>query len=188
VTAREFASLLRARKIGRDKWVAKCPAHPDRQPSLAISVGKKVPVVMMCMSNGCDTKQILAAVGLSWTDLFDGKPTREARARLGLEDLLENLHHQLGLVIMLQVVESSKRNYWAAAERRIRGEIDQVRCKIRPEEIIQEFRERAFQARLKRLGWEGLWQGLLDGSGSPNPLKSTVENCSSGARKSAPSS
>ena len=114
------------------------------------------------MSNGCETSAILAALGLKWTDLFEGKPTPEIRARLGLEDLLDNLHHQLGLVIALGAVEKAKRNYWAAAERRIRGEIDRVRCKIRPEEIIQEYREREFRARLKRLGWEGLWRSVRD--------------------------
>lgn len=82
MTAREFASLLRARKIGRDKWVACCPAHPDKHPSLAISVGKKVPIIMCCMSNGCTPASIIAALGLTWPDLgYDSEPTWKQRVK-----------------------------------------------------------------------------------------------------------
>ena len=71
MTARELAARLGARRIGKDKWVALCPAHPDRRPSLSIGIGRKVPVVMKCRSAGCDTKAILAAMGLKWADVFD---------------------------------------------------------------------------------------------------------------------
>jgi hypothetical protein len=73
VTASELARLLHARRIGKGKWMAKCPAHPDRKPSLAIAEGRKG-ILLKCMSNGCETKLILSVLGLTWADLFEGKP------------------------------------------------------------------------------------------------------------------
>jgi len=73
MTASEFARLLKARRIGKGKWTARCPSHPDRKPSLAIAEGRKG-VVIKCMSHGCETKDILAAMGLSFADLYEGKP------------------------------------------------------------------------------------------------------------------
>lgn len=66
--------------------MAKCPAHPDRHPSLSIDEGKKVPIVLCCMSHGCETKAILAALGLHWRDLYDDKPfDREAMRAVEME-------------------------------------------------------------------------------------------------------
>lgn len=71
MTAAQLASLLHARRIGKGRWVARCPAHPDRNPSLAVAIGKSTPVVLKCMSAGCDIRSILAALGLSFRDLYD---------------------------------------------------------------------------------------------------------------------
>lgn len=144
MTAAEFARMLNARRIGKNKWQARCPVHGDKRPSLAIGQGKKG-VLLCCMSHRCDTRDILKALGLTWGDLFDGKPTPEIRRLLGWEALRENLERQLGLVIWLGGVERGKAHYWAAAERRIRGELDVVRCRIEPERVYQELRGRKWQ-------------------------------------------
>src|SRR6185312_4820966 len=157
MTAADIARLLNARKVGRGKWVARCVAHPDRNPSLSIAEGRKVPVVLKCMSAGCETSAILAAMGLSWDALFDGKPKLEVRARLSLMEQKESLERQLGLAMVLQAVERAKRTYWAAAERRIRSELEQVRCRLEPEKVWQEYRERTFRERVRKHGWERLW-------------------------------
>ena len=69
MTADSLARLLNARRSGRGKWIAFCPAHPDRNRSLAIAEGKKG-ILVKCMSVGCDTRDILACVGLGYKDLF----------------------------------------------------------------------------------------------------------------------
>lgn len=51
-------------------WAARCPAHDDREPSLAIAVGADGRVLAHCFG-GCDVQQIVAAVGLELSDLFD---------------------------------------------------------------------------------------------------------------------
>lgn len=70
MTADDFAGLLHAKRVKRGQWVAKCPAHGDRKPSLSIAVGKKSPVVFKCMSVGCTADEILGAMGLTWRDVL----------------------------------------------------------------------------------------------------------------------
>lgn len=50
-------------------WKAKCPAHEDRTASLGISEGADGRVLLNCFA-GCTTESIVAAVGLSMSDLF----------------------------------------------------------------------------------------------------------------------
>lgn len=76
MTASEFSRLLHGKRVAKGKYLARCPAHSDRHPSLSIAVGKRVPVVIRCMSHGCDTTAILDAMGLAWGDLFYGKPDK----------------------------------------------------------------------------------------------------------------
>ena len=69
MTIREAVIVFNAKKSGRGKYLARCPAHPDKNASLAIAEGK-VGILVKCMSHGCDTKDVLAAVGLGYRDLF----------------------------------------------------------------------------------------------------------------------
>jgi hypothetical protein len=78
MTANEFASLLNARRIGPGRWMAKCPGHPDRTPSLSIATGRDGRVLVRCWA-GCDTKAVLNAAGLAWADLFAGSPPTPAK-------------------------------------------------------------------------------------------------------------
>ena len=82
MTAPQLAQMLHARRTGKGKWTAKCPSHPDKHPSLSIAVGRKG-ILVRCMSNGCDTRIILDALGLTWSDLFtDSEPDRDHLRRL----------------------------------------------------------------------------------------------------------
>jgi hypothetical protein len=161
-----LARLLNGRKTGKGKFVAKCPSHPDRTPSLAIAEGKKG-VLLKCMSAGCETVAILEALGLRWSDLFDGKPTKEVRERLTWQEHRDSLERQLGLVAVLGAIDG-KRAYWAAAEKRMQGELQELRCRLEPEQVWQEYRERMFQARVRRDGWERVWEAAygVDGARS----------------------
>ena len=56
---------------------AHCPCHSDRSPSLTISAGtKNVDAVVLKCGAGCDTRDVLAAVGLSMADLYSDKTRR----------------------------------------------------------------------------------------------------------------
>jgi hypothetical protein len=69
VSAEVFAALVQARRAGAGRWLARCPAHDDRNPSLSIGTGQDGRVLLRCFA-GCATSNILAAVGLRFSDLF----------------------------------------------------------------------------------------------------------------------
>ncbi|MCL1826002.1 MAG: DNA primase [Betaproteobacteria bacterium] len=50
-------------------WVARCPAHEDRRPSLSIRETDDGRLLVHCFA-GCETPDVLAAIGLSLPDLF----------------------------------------------------------------------------------------------------------------------
>ena len=53
---------------GPGRWHACCPAHDDHSPSLSVrDDGERV--LLHCFA-GCDPDDILAAVGLKWSDLY----------------------------------------------------------------------------------------------------------------------
>ena len=87
MNASRFAHLIDPTVRKRHgSWLVRCPAHPDRHPSLSIKEGNKHPVVMYCRSNHCTTLEILNALGLQWADLTTDKPLdREAMKAIGAE-------------------------------------------------------------------------------------------------------
>lgn len=50
-------------------WVARCPAHFDREPSLSIGIGAKGQVLLNCFA-GCSFERIVEALDLSAADLY----------------------------------------------------------------------------------------------------------------------
>ena len=99
------ALLSRLKKVkGRaGSWVACCPAHDDRSPSLSIREdGDRV--LVHCHA-GCDVSAVLGAVGLDMTDLFPPRPEpsqqpRHQRVRLFASDVLRVLHTEAAVVMV----------------------------------------------------------------------------------------
>ena len=50
-------------------WTARCPAHADKGPSLAVREGDDGRVLLHCFA-GCETANVLGAIGMDMTDLF----------------------------------------------------------------------------------------------------------------------
>src|SRR4051812_46753522 len=64
---RQFPSARRS----DNGWSANCPAHHDRHPSLSIRIGSDEPhAILLACGVGCDTRTVLAAVGLTFADLW----------------------------------------------------------------------------------------------------------------------
>jgi hypothetical protein len=63
--------LQRLEKVkGRNgSWTARCPAHNDKGPSLAVRETDDGRILVHCFA-GCETASVLGAVGLDMTDLF----------------------------------------------------------------------------------------------------------------------
>jgi hypothetical protein len=53
--------------------MARCPAHEDKRPSLAICDRGDGRVLIDCFG-GCSTEDILGAVGLAWRDIMPPRP------------------------------------------------------------------------------------------------------------------
>lgn len=64
------------RSTGKGSWVAKCPAHEDRSPSLSVTEKDDGRVLLYCHA-GCGAADVLTSVGLEFSDLYP--PSNEAR-------------------------------------------------------------------------------------------------------------
>lgn len=64
-----LSRLDKVRPAGQDTWAACCPAHEDKSPSLTIRQAADGKLLLHCFT-GCSTYDVLAAVGLTWGDLF----------------------------------------------------------------------------------------------------------------------
>ncbi len=63
-------------------WIAKCPAHRDRSPSLSVCEADNGNALVHCFA-GCSVRDIVAALGLKMGDLFAqklGEPEKRQRA------------------------------------------------------------------------------------------------------------
>jgi hypothetical protein len=69
VTVDEFLGRLERVKRKGTGWVARCPAHEDRNPSLSVGEGADRRILLCCHA-GCTVDAIVAAAGLEMRDLF----------------------------------------------------------------------------------------------------------------------
>lgn len=60
MNAETIAKVLGGRKAG-NSWIARCPAHDDREPSLSIHRSDDGKVLVRCHA-GCDQQQVIAAL------------------------------------------------------------------------------------------------------------------------------
>ena len=63
-----LSRLAGVRKTGSGTWIAKCPSHQDRTPSLSLRQADDR-VLLHCFA-GCGTDDILAALGLTFADVM----------------------------------------------------------------------------------------------------------------------
>jgi hypothetical protein len=94
--------LAGVKQTAPDRWLAKCPAHEDRSPSLSLRElddGR----VLLHDFGGCEVGAVLAALGLSLPDLFD-KPLGNfppSRSRIPARDLLEIISEEVSVAAIV---------------------------------------------------------------------------------------
>lgn len=98
-------SRLQGKKKMAGQWVAKCPAHEDKAPSLSVGIGKSGKVIMHCHA-GCDLTNILTAVDLTMSDLFTEPPTPQ-KTKETLRDTYQYFDEQGTLVFQVLRYELS---------------------------------------------------------------------------------
>lgn len=93
-----LSRLEKVKKTGKG-WMARCPAHPDKSPSLSIAEGKDNRLLVKCFA-GCEYRDIMAAIGLSPKDGFSEGLTesarrdyriQSARAALQMQEIIINI-------------------------------------------------------------------------------------------------
>lgn len=84
---------------------AQCPAHADRNPSLSVGLGKDRDVVMHCHA-GCSSEDIMAVLGLEWTDLGERK-TRQTSTETAVYTYTDEVGKPL-----YRVHRTSDKRFW----------------------------------------------------------------------------
>ena len=64
-----LAQLKKVQPKGKGQWMACCPAHEDRSPSLAIKENHDGRILLKCFA-GCSAYEIVSSVGMDMQDLF----------------------------------------------------------------------------------------------------------------------
>jgi hypothetical protein len=102
-TQRLLDRLTRVRQSAPGRWMACCPAHEDGGPSLSIRETDDGRVLIHCFA-GCGAGDVLHAVGLRMSDLFD-KPIAQhlppVRGGFSARELLELTAHEALVAAML---------------------------------------------------------------------------------------
>ncbi len=66
------------RETGGDSWVARCPSHEDRSPSLKVKGADDGKILIHCFA-GCSVGEVVGAVGVQLSDLFPERPKEHYR-------------------------------------------------------------------------------------------------------------
>ncbi len=89
--------LEKVKRTGQDKWIACCPAHDDKSPSLAIRDCNGT-ILLKCFG-GCNVNEICSAIGINLSDLFplsdDPKYIKQSRKGFSSWQLLHVLKTDL---------------------------------------------------------------------------------------------
>lgn len=96
-----LAQLQKVKATGRGRWVACCPAHDDRTPSLSIAEGDDGRVLAHCFG-GCDVASVAAAVGMTLSDLMPDAPIahQTRRMRIPAMDVLKAMRFNATVVAL----------------------------------------------------------------------------------------
>lgn len=64
-----LSKLEKVRQTGPGRWIACCPAHDDKHPSLNIRELEDGTVLIKCWA-GCGATDVISSLGLEFSDLF----------------------------------------------------------------------------------------------------------------------
>lgn len=106
MTADDLVSRLDgAKRTGEGRWMARCPAHGDKRPSLSIRDAGEGRTLVYCFA-GCHVDAVLNAVGLTVADLFPPREgvrydVRQARSGIHPMDVLHCIAHEARVVLIV---------------------------------------------------------------------------------------
>ena len=96
-----LSRLEKVRRTGRGNWLACCPAHEDRSPSMTIHQADDGRILVKCFA-GCSFEDIAGAVGMGWEPWFPPKQAEDfkppIRRPFPAADVLEALSFECMVV------------------------------------------------------------------------------------------
>jgi hypothetical protein len=100
-----LSRLEKVRERAPGKYIARCPAHDDRTPSLSITERADGAVLLHCFA-GCDPTAVCGAIGLDPADLFPPPDSHSHQAtpqRMSTRQALEILRELESEIMVLWV-------------------------------------------------------------------------------------
>lgn len=95
--------LDRVKQTGPGRYIAKCSAHDDRSPSLTVRETDDGRILLHCFG-GCETSDVLAAIGLEFSDLFPekriGNNVKRERPPFPASDVIKCLAFEATVLLM----------------------------------------------------------------------------------------
>ena len=95
----------KARSTGNGTWIACCPAHGDKSPSMTVRELEDGRVLIHCFA-GCEVHDILRAVALDWDAIFPDKLSNDhcgplRRRSFPAADVLEAVSNELLVAFLI---------------------------------------------------------------------------------------
>ena len=101
-----LSRLKKVRRSSPDSYMACCPAHDDRNPSLSIKDTGGGKLLINCLA-GCETLDVLGAIGMDWEDVLPprvatehNKPIKPTTQRVYPSDALRAIQLESRIVAM----------------------------------------------------------------------------------------
>ena len=98
-----ISRLRKVKRTGNGQFIACCPAHDDRSPSLSIREVDDGRVLLNCLA-GCATEDVLGAVGLDFSDITPEKPiyhkAKPIKPRVYSTDALRLIQFEARIILL----------------------------------------------------------------------------------------
>ena len=104
ISGKLLSRLEKVKETGSGRWLACCPAHGDKSPSLSIKEAQDGRLLIHCFA-GCGAVDILESIGLNFSDLYPAsieanyKPVRPFERWIP-RDVIKALADELTLVMV----------------------------------------------------------------------------------------
>ena len=121
--------LDRVKECGPGRWMARCPSHEDKSPSLSIREAQDGTILLHDFA-GCGAADIVASVGLRLADLFpnrlaDHLPPKQRKQFLDARQVLKTLKFEVLLVALaaedlhkgVEVNDADRQRLWEAVHK-----------------------------------------------------------------------
>ena len=80
------------RKTGSGRWLALCPVHKEKTPSLTVRLLDNDSIICHCFGCGANGVAIIEALGIELDTLFPEREHRPSRAPFPAADILKALY------------------------------------------------------------------------------------------------